>query len=137
ATGLSAELFRREAWRDAGFASVDDLVTRLFVDDYAGCEVTDLLAELDKWRRADVSRHTDGDLGAALGRITARTVVAPFSHDAWFPAADCEAEQKLIPDSELRVVESLWGHYAWGMTAAETAQIDSIVGDLLASQPTK
>ena len=41
ATGLSAELFRTEAWRDAGFASVADLVTRLFEEDYARFEPAD------------------------------------------------------------------------------------------------
>jgi homoserine O-acetyltransferase len=133
ATGLSAALFRREGWRAAGFASVADLVTRLFEEDYAGSEPADLLAQLAKWRRADVSRHTDGDLAVALGRISARTVVVAFSHDGWFPADDCRAEQELIRDSSFRVVESEWGHYAWGMTAAETAQIEQILGELLAT----
>ena len=77
ATGLSAELYRREAWRDAGYVSVDDMVRRLFEDDYAACDPADLLCQLGKWRRADVSRQTGADLAEALGRITARTVVAP------------------------------------------------------------
>jgi homoserine O-acetyltransferase/O-succinyltransferase len=134
ATGLSAELFRREAWRGAGFTSVADLVTRLFEEDYGSFEPADLLCELDKWRRADVSRHADGDLAAALGRISARTFVVPFSHDGWFPVADCEAEQRFISDSELRVVESVWGHYAWGITTAETEQIDGLLLELLADR---
>lgn len=133
ATGLSAELFRREAWREAGFTSVADLVARLFEDDYGSFEPEDLLCGLGKWRRADVSRHTAGDLTAALGRVSARTFVVPFSHDAWFPVADCEAEQRLISNSELRVVESVWGHYAWGITAAETEQIDGLLSELLAT----
>jgi homoserine O-acetyltransferase/O-succinyltransferase len=131
ATGLSAELYRSEAWREAGFTSVDDLVTRLFVDDLGALNPADLLVQLAKWRRADVARHTGGDLAAALQRITARTVVAPFSHDNWFPAADCRAEHELIAASSFRVVESVWGHYAWGMTPAETAQIERIITDLL------
>jgi homoserine O-acetyltransferase len=130
---LSAEVFRKEEWRSAGFRSVDDLVQRLFEDDYGRFEAADLLCQLAKWRRADVSRHAAGDLGAALGSISARTVVAAFSHDAWFPVADCEAEQRLVPHSEFGVVESLWGHYAWGMTPAETAQIESLLRDLLAT----
>jgi homoserine O-acetyltransferase/O-succinyltransferase len=133
ATGLSAELFRREAWREAGFGSVGDLVTRLFEEDFASLQAADLLAQLAKWRRADVARHTDGDLVAALRRITARTVVAAFSHDNWFPQADCRAEQELIAGSSFRLVESTWGHYAWGITDAETAQIEQIVGELLAT----
>jgi homoserine O-acetyltransferase len=133
ATGLSGDLFRQEAWREAGFESVQDLVRRLFEEDYARLDPADLLCQLAKWRGADVSRHTEGDLEAALARISARTLVVPFSHDAWFAVADCEAEQRLIPDSELRVVESVWGHYAWGMTAAETDQIDRLLRGLLAT----
>jgi homoserine O-acetyltransferase len=133
ATGLSAELFRHEAWREAGFRSVADLVRRLFEEDFARLHDADLLAQLAKWRRADAARHTRGDLAAALARITARTVVAPFSHDQWFPPPDCRAEQELIPNSSFHVVQSVWGHYAWGMTDAETAQIEQIVGDLLAT----
>ncbi len=133
ATGLSAEFFRQEAWRSAGFVSVDDLVTRLFEQDYGRFGVADLLCQLAKWRLADVSRHAAGDLPAALGRISARTVVTAFSHDAWFPVADCEDEQRLVRKSELRVVESTWGHYAWGATEAETAEIDDVLRELLAT----
>jgi homoserine O-acetyltransferase len=133
ATGLSAELFRRESWRDAGFVSVADLVMRLFEEDFARLNAADLLTQLAKWRRADVTRSTDGDLAAALGRITARTAVAAFSHDIWFPSADCRAEQELIPDSSFHVIDSVWGHYAWGITAAETAQVEQVVRDLLAT----
>ncbi len=133
ATGLSAELFRNEGWRGADFESLDDLLERLFEQDYGRFADADLLCQLAKWRLADVSRHTGGDLSAALGRISARTVVAAFSHDGWFPLADCEAEQRLVSNSELRVVESLWGHYAWGMTQAETDQIETVLRDLLAT----
>ena len=56
----------------------------------------------------------------------------PFSHDAVFPAGDCEAEQALVPGSELRMVESVWGHYAWGTTEAESRQIDGFLNELLA-----
>jgi len=133
ATGLSADLFRKEGWRGSGFESLDDLVTRLFEEDYGRFAAPDLLCQLAKWRRADVSRHAGGDLGAAMGRVSARTVVAAFSHDGWFPLADCEAEQRLVSNSELRVVESLWGHYAWGMTQAETDQIETVLRDLLAT----
>jgi homoserine O-acetyltransferase/O-succinyltransferase len=131
-TALSADLFRHDTWRAAGFVTVDDLVERLFVDDFAGLDADNLLCQLGKWRRADVSRHTQGDLRAALGRISARTFVIPFSHDAVFPAGDCKAEQELVPGGELRIVESVWGHYAWGITEAETRQVDRFLNELLA-----
>ena len=56
-----------------------------------------------------------------------------FSHDNWFPQADCRAEQQLIAGSSFALVQSTWGHYAWGITAAETAQIEPIIGELLAT----
>jgi homoserine O-acetyltransferase len=133
ATGMSAALFRTEAWRRAGFASVEDLVRRLFVEDLTRLDAADLLVQLSKWKRADVSRHTDGDLAAALGRIAAPTVVAAFSHDSWFPADDCRAEQQLISGSAFAVLDSVWGHYAWGMTEFETAQVERTVRAVLAT----
>jgi homoserine O-acetyltransferase len=133
ATLLSADLFRREAWREAGYESVEDLTQRLFLEDYGPMSADDLLVQLQKWLRADVARHSGGDLGAALGGITAHTIVSAFSHDGWFPAADCGLEQELIPRSSFRLVESVWGHYAWGMTAAETMQIERIVREALAT----
>jgi homoserine O-acetyltransferase len=133
ATGLSSELFRREAWREAGFTSVADLVNRLFVEDFARLAPADLLVQLAKWRRADVARHTGGDLAGALRRITARVSVAAFSHDGWFPAEDCRAEQELMPGSSFQVVDSVWGHYAWGITAAESDQIEKILATVLAT----
>jgi homoserine O-acetyltransferase len=133
ATGLSAELFRREAWREAGFVSVVDLVRRLFEEDFARLDAADLLTQLAKWRRADVARRTAGDLATALGGITARAAIAAFSHDGWFPAEDCRAEQALIPGSSFHLIDSVWGHYAWGITAAETARIEQVIGELLAT----
>jgi homoserine O-acetyltransferase/O-succinyltransferase len=133
ATGLSAALFRTEAWRDAGFASVEDLVSRLFVEDYARLIPADLLVQLAKWRRADVARHTGGDLASALRRITARVEVRAFSHDGWFPAGDCRAEEELISDSSFGVIDSVWGHYAWGITAAEIEEIEQVIRALLAT----
>jgi homoserine O-acetyltransferase len=131
-TSLSSELFRTEAWREAGFASVEDLVTRLFVEDYASMHAGNLVCQCRKWRRADVSRLAGGGLAAALGRIRARTLVIPFSNDLLFPVEDCAAEQSLIPGSELRVIESPWGHYTWEMTAGAREALDRHLQDLLA-----
>ncbi len=132
ALGLSPELFRTEAWRDAGFESVDDLVTRLFDEDFAAQDAGNLATMCRKWIRADVSRHASGDLAAALGRVTARCLVMPFSTDALFPVADCQAEQRLLPAAELRVLESPWGHWAWEMTESWRAALDRCLLDLLA-----
>src|SRR6266852_1082147 len=65
--------------------------------------------------------------------IRAKKLVVPFSRDMFFPPADCEAEQKLIPNSKFRVVDSLWAHFAmFCITHSERDQIDACIRDLLA-----
>ena len=52
----------------------------------------------------------------------------------WFTRKDkpSEAEQRLIPNSEFRVVDSLWAHFAmFCMTDSDREQIDSCIADLL------
>jgi integrase len=84
-------------------------------------------------RRGELLKlSTNGDLKAALGRIKAKTLVVPFSDDMFFPPEDCQAEQKLIPDSKYRVVESLWAHFAmFCLTPSDREQIDACIRDLL------
>jgi hypothetical protein len=58
--------------------------------------------------------------------------IVPFSHDMFFPPEDCEAEQKLIPNSKYRVVQSLWAHFTmFCMTPSDREQIDACIADLL------
>ena len=93
----------------------------------------DLLCMARKWQDADVSRHTQGDLATALGRIKAKTTVMPISSDMFFVTADCAAEQMLIPGSELRMLETQWGHIGlFGLDANYVAQVDAALGELLA-----
>lgn len=133
--GLSTEWWKQEKWRPLGFASREDFQTS-FVDAYFSVlDPNSLLAQGWKWQRGDVSRHTNGDLAAALGRITARTFVMPIDEDMFFPPRDCAAEQKLVPNSELRVIEDISGH--WGLFGFEPTfleQVDRHLGELL-SQP--
>ena len=130
--GFSTEFWKQEQWRALGFASADDFQVG-FVDAYFyPMDPNDLLTMAWKWQRGDVSRHTGGDLAAALGQAKARTFVMPIDEDMFFPVRDCAAEQELIPNSELRVVESVAGHL--GLFAFEPGymeQIDRHLGELL------
>ena len=60
------------------------------------------------WRRGEL---TGGNLQRA-GRIKAKTFVMPISEDMFFPPRDCEAEQKMIANSEFRPLHSIDGHLA-------------------------
>ncbi len=87
-----------------------------------------------KWQRGDVARNADGDLAAALGRITARMFVMPIEQDMFFPPRDCAAEQKLTPGSELRVLHSIAGHFGlFGFEQSYLDEVDANLGELLAT----
>jgi homoserine O-acetyltransferase len=95
----------------------------------------DLLCMAWKWQRGDVSRHTGGDLAAALSRVTAKTFVMPIDEDMFFPVRDCQPEQELIAGSELRVVNDVLGHLGlFGVSPDYLPQIDRHLGELLGTK---
>lgn len=133
-SGWSDEFFRQGKHLAMGFDSIGGFVANFMVPYFAPMDPNNLLCMAWKWQRGDVSRHTNGDLAAALGRIKARTFVLPISHDNLFPPADCAAEQRLIPNSELHVLESGDGHLGlFGTDPAMLAQLDTHLKALLES----
>lgn len=108
--GFSTEFWKQQKWAALGFDSMQAFLTDFLEPYFTAMDPNDLLTMAWKWQRGDVSRHTDGDLAAALGRITAKTFVMPISEDMFFPVRDCAAEQALIPGSELRVIDDVHGH---------------------------
>ena len=132
--GFSTEYWKREQWRSAGFASVEDFQVGFMEAYFDVMDPGDLLCMAWKWQRGDVSRHTGGDLAAALGRISARTFVMPIDEDIFFPPRDCAAEQELVANSELRVLESLAGHLGlFGLEPSFVEQVDAHLSELLAT----
>jgi homoserine O-acetyltransferase len=131
--GLCQRFYKEEAWREVGFTSLEDFLHRFWEAYFLPMDPNNLIWMGWKWRHGDVMRYTGSDLAAALGRITARTLVVAFSHDMFFPPEDCEAEQRLIPNSAFRVVESLWAHFTmFCNTESDREQIDACIRDLLA-----
>jgi homoserine O-acetyltransferase len=131
--GLSAGLLKSEFWRTLGFSSLDDFLLNFLDASFLPMDPNNLLSMARKWQDADVSRHAGGDLAAALGRIKAKTMVMPISSDMFFVTADCAAEQGLIRGSELRVLETPWGHIGlFGMNPNYVEQVDTALGELLA-----
>jgi homoserine O-acetyltransferase len=131
--GLSAEVLKAEAWRGMGFSSLDDFLLNFLDASFLPMDPNDLLCMAWKWQHADVSRHTKGDLAAALDRIDAKMMVMPISSDMFFTAADSAAEQTLIRGSELRVLETAWGHIGlFGMDPRYVQQVDTALAHLLA-----
>lgn len=131
--GWSTEFFQRNRHRELGFDDMQAFVDNFMCVYFGPMDPNNLLAMAWKWQRGDVSRSTDGDLAAALGRIKAKTHVMPISHDMFFPPADCERECRLIPGAEFRPIDSVDGHLAlFGTDSGAMRQIDTHLAELLA-----
>lgn len=129
---LSNEFWEREVWREMGFSSRHDFQVGFLEGYFQPMDPADLRCQAWKWCNGDVTRHTGGDLAAALGRITARTFVMPVSTDRFFTVGDCAAEQKLIRNSELRVIDDVHGHASlFNLVPAYAEQVDRALRDLL------
>jgi homoserine O-acetyltransferase len=133
--GWSTEFFRENRHRKLGFSSMDDFIINFMYAYFSAMDPNDLLCMAWKWQRGDVSRHTGGDLRAALTRIKARTVVMPMATDMFFPVADCQAEWRLIPRAEFKPIQTIDGHLAlFGADPEAIAQIDRHLIELLATE---
>ena len=132
---LSQEWYRQEKWRDLGFSSLEDYLKRAWDGAYFPRDANDMLSLIATWQACDISANPlyNGDRDAALGAITARSIIMPGRTDLYFPPEDNAAEVARMPNAELRVIDSIWGHYAGGgRNPADTAFIDTALRELLA-----
>lgn len=131
--GTSAELWRDSEWAAAGFSSVQDFLLNLWDDWFMPMDPNVLHCTANKWKHADVSRNTHGDLEAALDRIEAKVYVMPFEKDNVFTVTDCRREEEMIPDSEFHPIPTPWGHFGmFGFDPADFELINDHLADLLA-----
>ncbi|MDF2233771.1 alpha/beta fold hydrolase [Albimonas sp. CAU 1670] len=132
---VSQTFYRREMWREAGFASYDDWIVRGWEGNFLRREGEDLLSMIETWLRSDISDNPvfEGDLSAALNAITARTILMPCDTDLYFQVADNEAEVALAPRLELRPIRSDWGHRAGNpsLSPPDEAVLRAAVAELL------
>lgn len=130
----SHRFYRDEVWRRIGFASVDEFTLGFMRGHFLPMDPNNLLRQAAKWRDADVSLHTGGDMKAALGRITARCYVYPFRGDLFFPPEDHEPDVASIPGARLRVIDSPVGHFTmFGLLPEDVAAIDDALAEVLKS----
>ncbi|MCJ2057404.1 alpha/beta fold hydrolase [Methylobacterium sp. J-048] len=134
AAGFTPRLFNQALWRDLGFTTVDDFVTGFVENHFLPQGPNDLLTLLRKWRGGDVGPHGGGDLARALARIKAELSIIAIDEDGFFPLADIEAEQRLVPRSRLVRISSAWGHLAlFGLDPAYNRAVDAGLSELLAT----
>jgi homoserine O-acetyltransferase len=132
--GLSQTWYRNGLYRDQGYASAEDFLNRKVP--FAPRDVNDFLAQVRTWERADISDNETykRDFPAALRAIKAKAIVMPSRTDLYFPPEDSEIEVAHMPNAELRVLESVWGHRAAapGTDPRDIAFFDAAIRDLLA-----
>jgi homoserine O-acetyltransferase len=64
--------------------------------------------------------------------VTCRTDVIALAGDRLFPPEEVVEQARLLPDVEVHVVGSAWGHYAMGgFDAADIAAVHRVVADAL------
>lgn len=130
--GLSAEFFEQQHYKSLGFDTVAGFVEGFMIPYFAPMDPNALITMLEKWRGADVSHSCAGDLRAALGRITARTLVLPISQDEFFPPSICLADAQLIANARFKSLDSPFGHLGlFGADAHWLQQVDAELAALL------
>ncbi len=131
---FSQAFYREGLYRVLGFETIEDLLVD-WEEDHLTWDGNDLLAKLWTWQNGDISANElyAGDVAKALGAITARAIVAPCSTDLYFTPEDNAIEVSHMPNAELRVFESPYGHCVAspGVHADFTAFIDAAARELL------
>jgi homoserine O-acetyltransferase len=128
--GLSAEFFEGQHYKPLGFDSVASFVDGFMTPYFAPMDPNALISQLEKWRGADASHVSGGNLERALGRITAKTLVLPITQDLYFPPSMCKAEAQLIADARFRSLDSPFGHLA--LFGADTHWLQHVDTELAA-----
>lgn len=107
----SHDFFVDQLYRKLGFETLEDFL-RDWEEDHLRWDANDLLTKIWTWQHADISDNDvyHGNFKRALGAIRARAIVMPCSTDQYFTPEDNAAEVEAMPNAELRVYESPWGH---------------------------
>ena len=132
---MSQAFYREHLYTVYGAATVEDYVVRFWEANFLRRDANDLLAQFRTWELSDISANDryNGDLCTALGAIKARALIMPSTTDLYFTVADSEIETAMMPNAQLRPIESKYGHRAGNPThgPADQAVLRSAVAELL------
>src|SRR5918997_2599713 len=134
--GLSQAFYWEREYRTMGYSSLEDFLVGFWEGFWLDRDrdPNNLLAMLWTWEHGDVGRTPgfDGDTEAALRSIRCPVLAMPARTDLYFPPEDEEWASQFIRHGEVRVLDTIWGHFAGlGMNAADNAVIDRTLGELL------
>jgi len=135
--GFSQAFYRSECdLKELGFPNLESFIVGFWEALFTRMDANDLLSMLATWQAADISANATyaGDFARALRGVKARAVVMPCTTDLYFPPEDSAIEVGLMPNAELKVIPSIWGHSAGalGLNKTDAAFIDRAITGLLA-----
>ena len=137
---MSHGFYRDELWREAGFTSLEDYLSRSWDLAFAHRDANNILAQLWTWQNGDISRCAafGGDLAKAIAAITTRVLLMPGATDDYFQVGDNEAELPLLTaasSAALCPIPSLHGHRAGNpiKIAADKAFLNARIKDFLSA----
>ncbi len=133
--GLSQAFYRENLHIEMGYSSLEDFLVAFWEGFFLRKDANNLLAMLWTWQNGNIGNTPgfDGDFEKALSAIKPKAFVMPGQTDLYFPPEDNELEVKHMPDAELRMIPSIWGHFAGGgINSVDTDFIDRNIKELLA-----
>lgn len=135
--GFSQAFYRAELdIKTLGYSSLEDFLVAFWEGFFLPKDANNLLTMLWTWQHGDISDNEiyRGDFKKALGAIKAKAFVMPGRTDLYFPPEDSEIEVANMPNAELVVVPSIWGHFAGGpgTNPEDVKYIDGKLKQLLA-----
>ena len=134
--GLSQAYYREKVYLQQGYSSLEDFLVAFWEGFFLRKDANNLLTMLWTWQKGNIGDTPgyEGNFEKALGAIKAKAIIMPAEMDLYFPPEDNEYEVKFIPNAELRVIKSVWGHFAGGgVNPVDTKFIDDNIKELLAS----
>ena len=135
--GPSQAFYREKVYLEMGYSSLEDYLISAWEGRFLELDANDILAMVHTWQKGDISDNPlyQGDFLKALGAIKAKARLMPSETDQYFPPADNEMEVSYMPNAELHVIPSIWGHLAGGpgRNPKDTQFIDTKLKELLAS----
>ena len=111
---FSQSFFREKLYKNIGYKNVKNLLDDWANDHAKNWDANDLLCKLKTWQLNDISNNPlyKGDYINSLKSIKAKTILMPCNQDLYFRTEDNKYENKFIPRSSLRPVNSPYGHCA-------------------------
>jgi homoserine O-acetyltransferase len=132
--GLSQAFYYQKLYLEHGYSSIEDFLISFWEGKFLSIDANDLLAMAWTWQYSDIGMTPgcDGNREKALSRIKAKAMILPGQTDLYFPPEDIKYEAKFIPNAEVRVIPSIYGHFAGGsFNKTDVNFVDMAVRELL------